>query len=421
MQVPNAIIFVAAEIIIVLLVCTVIFFVHSRKLKSLIRRQQEKILALLESQATPTPPPSAPAQSYKNYLNDELDATSAQFSTLSPDQDIALELPSDSPLLHRILALRYAFLRAEELGTTEDKGSTEYWSIFQQALEPLLSSSSQQSEPNPELEAELETAKKRIENLEKFKRLFFDMEKQWTEAKTNAQDYYAQLLALSKGVEDPVSFNHVLDNYHGVYDKIHQNITQVIQNPDSINQHKTINITRQDPRAAEEIVKLRNVAADQYRIINDLQRKLTSAATAEEKEQVIQELQQQLQRQIRFVQESETCIQLLEDELAKAQEEISMQERSLDESNILSEENQRIKDALHSFTLESKDLVNSINRLEDENDSLKQNMKNVPLTFSSQPTTSESAPEMKKIQTELSDLKKQYAELEEKYLDLKLG
>lgn len=30
MQVPNAIIFVAAEIIIVLLVCTVIFFVHSR-------------------------------------------------------------------------------------------------------------------------------------------------------------------------------------------------------------------------------------------------------------------------------------------------------------------------------------------------------------------------------------------------------
>lgn len=419
MQVPNAIIFVAAEIIIVLLVCTVIFFVHSRKLKSLVRRQQEKLLALLAEQSKPVPPPPAPTQNYKSYLNDELDATSTQFSILSPDQDIALELPADSPLLQRILALRYAFLRAEELGTTEDKGTAEYWSIFQQALEPMLNAN--KVDANPELEAELETAKKRIENLEKFKRLFFDMEKQWAEAQANAQDYYAQLLALSEGVHDRAAFNNVLDSYHGVYDTIQQNITQVIQNPDSFNQHKTINITRQDPRAAEEIVKLRNVAADQHRIINDLQRKLESAATTEEKELVIQELQQQLQRQIRFVTESESCIQLLENELAKAQEEISIQERSLDETNALSEENQQIKNALHTFTLESKDLVNSINQLEDENDSLKKNMRTSPATINSHPTTGNATPEVQKIQSELSDLKKQYAELEERYLDLKLG
>ena len=420
MQVPNAIIFVAAEIIIVLLVCTVIFFVHSRKLKSLVRRQQEKLLALLESQSKPVDiaPTPTPTQNYKNYLNEELDATSAQFSVFSPDQDIALELPADSPLLQRILALRYAFLRAEELGTTEDRGTTEYWSIFQQALEPLLTD---QGEFNPELADELETAKKRIENLEKFKRLFFDMEKQWTIAQANAQDYYAQLLALSEGVEDRAAFNSVLENYHGVYDTIQQNITQVIQNPDSFNQHKIINITRQDPRAAEEIVKLRNVAADQHRIINDLQRKLTNATTAEEKEHVIQELQQQLQRQIRFVTESETCIQLLEDELAKAHEEISIQERSLDETSALSEENQQIKNALHSFTLESKDLVNSIHKLEDENDSLKQNMRTAPAAITSQSPKGDATPEVKKIQSELSDLKKQYAELEERYLDLKLG
>ena len=420
MQIPNAIIFVAAEIIVVLLVCTVIFFVHSRKLKSLVRRQQEKILALLESQLKPSLPlPTAPAQNYKSYLNDELDATATQFSALSLGQNIAIELPSDSPLLQRILALRYAFLRAEELGTTEDRGTTEYWSIFQQTLEPLLSSP--QSVSNPELEAELETAKKRIENLEKFKRLFFDMEKQWAVAQANAQDYYAQLLALSEGVHDRAAFNSVLDSYHGVYDSIQQNITQIIQNPDSFNQHKTINITRQDPRAAEEIVKLRNVAADQHRIINDLQRKLMSAVTAEEKEQVIQELQQQLQRQIRFVHESETCIQLLEDELAKAHDEISTQEQSLDETSALSEENQQIKNALHSFTLESKDLVSNINQLEDENNSLKKNMRTTPVTTNSQSTTNELAPEVKKIQAELSDLKKQYAELEEKYLDLKLA
>ena len=419
MQVPNAIITVAAEVNIVLLICTVFFVIHSRKLKSLVRRQQEKLLELLQSpQKAPTDvqPIAPPTQSYKSYLNEELDATSAEFAIHSPDLDIALELPTDSPLLERILALRYAFLRAEELGTTEDRGTTDYWSIFQQALEPLLAAPHADSSSE-----ELETAKKRIENLEKFKRLFFDMEKQWNEAQANAQDYYAQLLALSEGVSDRTAFNNVLERYHGVYDTIQQNITQVIQNSDSPNQHKIINITRQDPRAAEEIVKLRNVAADQHRIINDLQKKLVEASTAEQKELIIDELQQQLHRQIRFAQESETCIQLLEDELAKAHEEISMQERTLDETSALSEENQQIKNTLHNFTLESKDLISSLNELEQENDSLKQNMHQAAPASVSQANTKEVSPDVKKIQSELTDLKKQYAELEEKYLDLKLG
>jgi len=418
MQVPNAIIVVAAEINIVLLVCAVIFFIHSRKLKSLVRRQQEKLLELLQAQKDSSAQPTTAPQSYKTFLNKELDATSERFNKESPGQDIALELPSDSPILQRILALRYAFLRAEELGTTEDTGTPDYWSIFQEALTPLLAAPPTLVDPNLELAAELETAKKRIENLEKFKRLFFDMEKQWAQAQENAQSYYEQLLAMSEGVSDRPAFNKVLENYHGVYDSIQQNITQVIQNPDSFGHNKVINITRQDPRAAEEIVKLRNVAADQHRIINDLQRKLSSANTSEEKEVVIQELQQQLQRQIRFVQESETCIQLLEDELAKAHEALSLNEQTLDATQLLSEENKQIRSTLHNFTLESKDLLSSINELEEENDSLKQNANLANATGNA---VNDNSAELKKLQAELNDIKNQYAELEEKYLDLKLG
>jgi hypothetical protein len=424
MQVPNALVVVAAEINIVLMVSAVIFFVHSRKLKSLVRRQQEKILELAQAKKpTPAPAPPNVGPDYKAYLNKELDATAEQFNIDSPGADIALELPDESPAFQRILALRYAFLRAEELGTTEDQGTPEYWSIFQQALTPLLSSPQirpQTGEENSELEEELNTAKKRIENLEKFKRLFFDMEKQWKDAQTNAQDYYGQLLELSEGVQDRAAFNDVLNSYHGVYDSIQQNITQVIQNPDTFGNNKTINITRQDPRAAEEIMKLRNVAADQHRIINNLQRKLIEATTAEEKESVIHELQQQLQRQVRFVQESETCIQLLEDELAKAHEEITIKDKSLDETSMLNEENKQIKTTLHNFTLESKELLTSINELEEENDSLKQNLNETPALAT--PTVNKAADaDTNKIHSELTSLKKQYAELEEKYLDLKLS
>ncbi|RYY75971.1 MAG: hypothetical protein EOO52_00080 [Gammaproteobacteria bacterium] len=422
MQVPNAILVVAAEINIVLIISTVFFFVHARKLKSLVRRQQEKLLELLQvKKSTPEPPPPSVVTDYKTYLNRELDATSTQFSTESPGADIALELPDDSPVFQRILALRYAFLRAEELGTTEEIGTQAYWNIFQQTLTPLLSSSqSPLNVDNSDSEEELNTAKKRIENLEKFKRLFFDMEKQWKDAQANAQDYYGQLLELSEGVHDREAFNDVLQNYHGVYDSISQNITQVVQNTDSFDNKKIINITRQDPRAAEEIVKLRNVAADQHRIINNLQKKLEEATTAEEKEIVIVELQQQLQRQVRFVQESETCIQLLEDELAKAHEEIVLKDKTLDETSLLSEENQQIKSTLHNFTLESRDLLNSINELEEENDSLKQNM-NQTAPIATHAVTKETVSDSNKIHTELSELKKQYAELEERYLDLKLS
>jgi hypothetical protein len=418
MQVSNVLIIVVTEIILMLFIGIVFFALHARKLKSLVRRQQEKLLELLKAPRQPTseipPAPAVIVKNYKSYLTAELDATAAEFAIHSPEGDIAQELASESPLIQRILALRYAFLRSEELGTTEERGTPQYWNIFLQTLAPLLA-----KQPVDNTSDELETAKKRIENLERFKRLFFDMEKQLATAQANAQNYHAQLLALSEGVHDRAAFNNVLENYHGVYDGIHHNITQVIHNPDSF-MHKTINITRQDPRAAEEIVKLRNVAADQHRVINDLQRKLIEATTNEQKELIIGELQQQLQRQMRFVQESETCIQLLEDELAKAHEEISSQEKNLDETNALSEENRQIKDALHSFTLESKDLISSIHELELENESLKQIHPSTSNTTSQAPAGT-SQTDVGEIQVELNDLKKQYAELEEKYLDLKLG
>jgi hypothetical protein len=414
MQVPNAIIAVAAEVCLALVVCATLLFIHARKLKSLVRRQQEKLLELLKDTKTPAPDhsSSAPTQNYKSYLNLELDATSRQFTSLSDDGDITQEQPADSPLLLQILALRYAFLRAEELGTTEVIGSPEYWSIFEQALSPLLKQGGDSGEPNPESDAELEAARKRIENLEKFKKLFFDMEKQWNEAKIKANDYYMQLMALSEGVSDRESFTTVLESYNNVYDNINQQFIDLSQPQPG----KTIHITRQDPRAAEEIIKLRNVAADQHRIINQLQRKLIEAKTAEDKELVIQELQQQLQRQTRFVQESETCVQLLEDELSKVHTELSNMEKELGASHTLSEENLRMKTTLQSFTLESKDLMQNIDSLEKENNQLKQGQSSAPAV-----TATNEDHDFKKIQSEYIQLQQQYAELEEKYLELKLG
>lgn len=429
MQLSAFVVIAIAELYVVLLLAGIFLVFYIKKLKTLIRRQQDKLVDLKGAANPLIAPGSSPefiaTQNYKAYLNKEIAATSSKFEEVSPEADIALEQAKTSPEFQRILALRYAFLRAEELGTTEERGTLPYWHIFQEALIPLLSEDAApaaEGENDAALAEELATAKKRIENLEKFKKLFFELEKQFASAQENAQDYYAQLMALAEGIEDRETFNSILDSYHSVYDGVHSNISYMMQNPDTVTEHKTINITRQDPRAAEEIIKLRNVAADQHRIINQLQRRLIEARTSEEKELVIQELQQQLQRQTRFVQESETCVQLLEDELNKVHLELNEKEKVVYKAVALEEENEQMKSTLHSFTLESKDMMSSINELEKENESLK---KTLTVPTPTPPTTPEKSPssgdDLKKIQTEFHDLKRQYAELEEKYLDLKLG
>lgn len=420
MQIPTLIIAVAIEIYIALLIATIVLLIYSFKQKKIIRRQQNKMREMIDIIKNVDAPAQIPAKPYKQFVYEQLELTQDRFNLLAPRSDIAAIQPSDGPLNQRIVALRYAFLRAEELGTTAIQGSEGYWDIFQQTLEPLLQLDPEpaldtMAEANPNIDSdELETYKKRVENLEKFKKLFFDLEKRWNEAQANAQGYYNELYAMADGIEDKERYEYLLGQYgesfNGMSEHIYSTSSAITGQPV---ENKTINIIRQDPRAAEEIMKLRNVAADQYRVISSLQRKLEEAVTAEEKDLVIKELEQQLERQRRFVQESDTCVQLLEDELNKANEKIAQQEELIDSDHHLEEENQRIKETLHSFTRESKDLLVNLEELEKENDQLKTDLEQ------QQPESDQEPANMQQFQSEISALRKQYAELEEKYLELK--
>ena len=417
MQVSTLVLAVALEIYLLLLIATVVLIFYALKQKKLIRRQQEKLRELIETIKTTSSPAAPAGKSYKQLIYDQIELTQDRFALIAPRSDISEVQPSDLPINQRIVALRYAFLRAEELGTTEVPGSEGYWNVFRQTLEPLL-----QSAATPESDAsleqpdneELEMYKKRVENLEKFKKLFFDLEKRWNEAQANAQGYYNELYAMADGVEDRERYEMLLGQYGNSYNEItqymHSTNAAITGQPV---ENKTINIIRQDPRAAEEIMKLRNVAADQYRVISNLQRKLEEAVTAEEKDLVIKELEQQLQRQVRFVQESDTCVQLLEEELNKAHEKIAEQAGILGHEHELEEENQRIKETLQNFTHESKELLGNLEDLERENDHLKNSMDQTDTDSGATPAN------LQQIQTEFAELRKQYTELEEKYLELK--
>lgn len=391
---------------VLLLTASILLLISFIKQKKLMRQQQDKLRELMDVIKHSERPVAA--RSYKDYLHEQLTFTQDRFTLLAPRGDIKAVQPPETPVNQRIVALRHAFLRAEELGVSAVQGSEGYWDIFRQALEPLLSLGT------PDNAEELETYKTRVENLEKFKELFFDLEKRWNEAQAKAQGHYDELLAMAGGDFDPDNFRYVLGQYRDSYNDVTQYIytTRSAATDQPLGENKTINIIRQDPRAAEEIIKLRNVAADQHRVINNLQRRLEEATTAEARELLIKDLEQQLQRQIRFVQECDTCVQVLEEELAKANEKISQLEELIDRESNLKEENQAMKNTLYSFTQESKGLLAEIETLEQEN---------VQLRSALQDSEGDGNPEdSRHYQQELSQLRKQYAELEGKYLELKL-
>ena len=335
MQVSNYILIAALEVYLLLTLLCVFLLFYVRNQRKLVNRQQEKLRELSSSQ--PKPAPTIPQTSitdshtYREHISRQLDITRSQYQQIAGDNQITLEQSPEAPAMQKILALRHHFLITEESAVTFDGNKPLVrWDYLEQQLSSLLT----RQTDTQGLETELANCKKRIENLEKFKQLFFDLERQWQEAQEKAQDYHQKLSDMAESVEDKAYFNDLLDRYHSVYHDVHQSMItgrQALEkNPALL--YKNIHTHRPDSSIANEIIKLRNVAVDQHRIINQLQRKLEDAKTAEEKEVAIQDLQQQLQRQIRFVQEAETCVKLIEDELKNSQEKLHQQEQLLEKT-----------------------------------------------------------------------------------------
>jgi len=434
MQVSSTILLVAAELYAALLVGAVILFFYAQKLKVLIKKQQTKMLELINEKKNAPPVPRhapvepapvqaprplvKPTQDYKDYRRQMQTATDTKYALIAPGCDIESEQTGEISLLQNILVLRHAFLRAETLSDGEIVGTEKYWTIFEQTLSPLLAKPANSNEQHEEFApSEPQVDIEQLENqLEDYRNQLEDYRSQVEDYKNQANDYKNQAESLEKLIQTLNSPNH---------------------------ETNTFDDSPLDPDTADEVANLRNVAASQYRIINQLQAKLMAASTASEKELVIQELQQQLQRQTRFVQESEASVELLEDELAKTQEalllkEKTLKEKILEEEALLARENDRKQEeALHNVSFDDDEMLNGLGALDMENIELEE----VQEVAAEKPTIKKSAtlvpeklaekpaaplPELdvkalEKIQTEYIDLQKQYAELQKKYLGLKSG
>ncbi|PCK10048.1 MAG: hypothetical protein COA42_00150 [Alteromonadaceae bacterium] len=436
MQINSFAFIIAAEVAVVFLLLSVVLALQNRNLKNIIKKLQARMQEIVgdlkvlqnNTQTTqePTPPSvsevSAPddtasseVRSYLDQISEQIQKTRDQHKRLGSDRDIVLDLAPDSELPRRAAALRYAMLLAEKEALTNTEDGEPKWELLKFKYEQIFSfyedyttepENGASQEELDMLAEELTNAKKRISNLEKFKALYFDLEEKWAESKTEAQTHYDNLSQMASKIEDTddsEAFEGALMDYHAAYSDVNQMIESGIESSNIVEGGKLNDAT------SGELKHLRSVAADQHRIISELQNKLKLAAASDNdiSANLIDNLKTELNKQQRFIQESETCIQLMEDELRSANKE-GEQLRS------------RLK-ALPAMKTQLKELGNQKDEFElkvyaitSENRKL---LKKLKEERSAAPVDDGRSTKLKR---ELIDFEARYAALEEKYLDLKI-
>lgn len=409
----NVAILAAAEVALLFFIISVVLILKNRALRKLVNTLQNRLEQIVQdlkvaraSKKSAEPPP--PAITYSTHIDKQLESTLEYHRAQQPNQDISLDIDPDVPLARRAAALRHAMFLAEKESTANTPNNLTDWDNLNKRYEQIFDffdkysaqnadESSGNAEDTEALNNELAAAKKRISNLERFKQLYLDLESSLQSCKDTAQKHYNDLHAMASQVEDSQAFENSLEAYHKAYDSI----TTVIEN--GVEQTETRSVNKD---SSGEIQHLRAVAADQHKIITGLQEKLRNMNTDEERAEVVGELQEELSRQVRFVQESETCIQLMEDELKHANNEIDQLQAKLGKITEIKTDFKEVRD-------ENKSLRASLSKLKADNQKLKSHINQ----SRNAPASDQDSAALKK---ELTDLQAMYADLEEKFLDLKL-
>lgn len=397
----------AIELALLFVVTSIFLVFQNRSLKKLLGKLRSRMQVMVEQIRTTNPSREGKNKtdaSYQDFLNQQIKTTHARHLALNSDQDIALDIDPQVPLPRRVAALRFALLQAEREATRNNQPD---WDAFQNRYEQIFSyfqdySPSAEGGANAEeidlLTLELTNAKKRINNLEKFKALYFDLDERWQSSKDKAQKSYSELSQLAEQVDDSETYKQLLHEYHSAYNEFGEMFERGVESQETLEKLE---------EAHGEIRHLRAVAAEQHTIISDLQLRLETSTTDEEKAQIVGELQVELQTQIRYVQESETCIKLLEDELTNANKELEQLRTRVNLIPGLKTELAELKDKNEEFDQQVYSLKSDNRRL----------TRKLEQIVKAPPPDSAELPKYKKA---LAELQAKYNELEEKYLDVKM-
>lgn len=404
--------YVLGELAIFLLLVSIGLAFHARGLKKLIASLESKVVnlrkvlqstkdaALLKFEELQK---AAATQNYLAQVDQQIQETRRFHQAQLPDRDISLDLLMGIAPARQTASLRNALLLAEKEAMLASDTSTPDWDVLQAKFQQLLvffqgsSEAAAPAEPADgeqlaALQATIESQQKQIANLEKFKKLFFELEAQWQKARSSAEQTQHQLSAMASVMGAGEDFDLLLNQYLSSYNGLETVIVSGVDAGGGIVQvagapAKTVVIDRR-----EEVDALRRMASDQYALINELKRKLYEARSDEQRQAAIGETHEELGRYQRFLQEAETCIEQLEAELSDVRSR----------SEAAQAENERLK----------RDMRMLDGHVEQQ-DALKRQLQEAEAEAAAQRAR------LQEAQQELLNLQAQHIELEERYLELR--
>ncbi len=412
---------------------------------------------------------------FGEIIEEQINITRNHHLSLSPERDIVLDIGPDTPLDRRAVSLRHAFLIAEKEAWLAAEGKAIDWDVlsgklariiefYEQAATPVPAAfpetesdmfdaleiepepasvlaepvvSGTESEELTELRETLANQKRHIENLERFKALFFATDEKWRAASEQAEQYHQLLLQKSRDIGVNADYEALLEKYGRVYDDFDASLAA--ERGDG--QHRpaavpVIEIDADEPSVGrivianqEEIQRLRNMAVDQHKMILRLREELTSAHSSEEKDRVIAELHKQLERHERFLRESDLCTKQLENELDRVLNEnhglkIKLQDAKIHAAPAATDANvEQMLKIIEDFTEQSSEMLNAIEKLENECSELRAKLAAGGESRSGRDDNAELGrvrQELAAAKQELLTLHAQHVELEERYLELKV-
>ncbi len=324
LDLPTWVIFGIVELWVAIAILTIVLLMHSSKLKKVITSLKTKVKALVnELETTKSAYEKAQDElvsggAYKKQLNDQLLYT-RQFHKSLSSHPIEKDIVADGDESKLAAALRHAFLSAEKAAqdNNKDEDGKPHWHTLVGHMtnisKTLVESSQSDSAPH-------------------------------TTPSGNGD--MPDVSMMSEAVTDTHS-EHSHDLTHGGSTTNGPSAGGGIESSQSSN-------------AEEELTRLRSITENQYQEISDLKEQLSNVdhATDNEKAELINGLKDNLSRQERMMQESETCIKLLETELDEAHEQIQQLEQKLESSK-----NSSSADQL-------REMATRIQRLQSENDQL---------------------------------------------------
>lgn len=164
--------YIAVEIAVALLfVCCFLIF-HVGKLKKTLSEQAEKMASLKAAKTTGSALDQAAGDKvYLALLDEKLDETVQQHTSLEPKRDITLDIAGDTPDNRHACALRYAFLLAEKEACYAGEDNASLWATLQSKLLQIaelyeVASSNGEEDSAGQLKAKLADLQQEMLNLQ---------------------------------------------------------------------------------------------------------------------------------------------------------------------------------------------------------------------------------------------------------------